>query len=196
MRDLEVQSRASVTGDAKTSATLVAGTPAIGGSFTLVDAATGKPITDSMFRGKWMFVYFGFCNCPDICPEEMKKMTKALEMMDPKIAEQIQPIFITCDPHRDSIKNVQSYLKDFHPRFIGLTGTPEQIKQTCKKYRVFYSAPDFSEGKEDYLVDHSIFIYLMDPNGFFSNYYARIVPAEQVAKSVTEAVKKRQEKSK
>jgi len=172
------------------------GAPVIGGSFTLVDTE-GRPVTDSEFRGKWMLVYFGFTNCPDICPEEMRKMTRALRMLEKKdkaLAEEIVPIFITCDPNRDSIQAVNMYLKEgFHERFVGLTGTPEQIKRACQRYRVYYSAPDYAEGKEDYLVDHSIFYYLMDPYGHFKEYFAKGVPVEDVAERLEQILMEYQE---
>jgi protein SCO1/2 len=168
------------------------GKPKLGGSFTLVDT-DGKVVTDSEFRGKYLMVYFGFTNCPDICPTEMKKMTKALndlERENPKVAEKILPIFISCDPPRDSCTEIKDYLEDYHPKFVGLTGTPEQIKRACKKYRVFYSAPDYEEGKSDYLVDHSIFIYFMDPYGNLCEYFAQNTTADKVKERMLDVVGK------
>jgi cytochrome oxidase Cu insertion factor (SCO1/SenC/PrrC family) len=88
-----------------------------------------------------MFVYFGFTACPDVCPTELTKMTKALYSLPKEVLEYVQPIFITCDPARDSCEAIEKYLKDYHPKFIGLTGTPEQIRHCSKKYRVYYSGP-------------------------------------------------------
>jgi protein SCO1/2 len=82
----------------------------VGGSFTLV-GTDGVPVTDSQFRGKYMLVYFGFTNCPDICPEEMKKISAVMETLDPKLSDQIAPLFITLDPNRDSCKAVEEYVK-------------------------------------------------------------------------------------
>jgi protein SCO1/2 len=163
----------------------------IGGSFTLVDNK-GRPVTDSEFRGKWMLIYFGFTHCPDICPEEMRKMTRALHALEKKnkaLADQIVPVFVTCDPNRDSVQAVDLYLKEgFHERFVGLTGTPDQIKRACQRYRVYYSAPDYEEGKEDYLVDHSIFFYLMDPYGHFKEYFPKQTSAEDVTERLEEII--------
>lgn len=185
-REKQIQERQTKQKSVKT-----VGTPQIGGSFTLVDTQ-GKPITDSSFRGKWMLIYFGFTNCPDICPEEMRKMTRALHALEKKnkqFSDQIVPIFITCDPHRDSIQAVEMYLKEgFHERFVGLTGTPEQIKRACQRYRVYYSAPDFEEGKDDYLVDHSVFFYLMDPYGHFKEYFAKNTTSDDVAERLHDIV--------
>jgi len=158
------------------------GAPKLGGGFTLVNTK-GEVITDSEFRGKFMLMYFGFTNCPDVCPTEMKKMTKALQVLEkehPELADKVVPIFVSCDPPRDSCAAVIEYLQDYHPKFVGLTGTADQISRVCKKYRVYYNAPDYKEGKQDYLVDHSIFIYLMDPYGHLSEYFAQNTTADKV----------------
>ncbi|KAL9653168.1 hypothetical protein ABK040_006384 [Willaertia magna] len=165
------------------------GAPKLGGNFTLVNTK-GEVITDSEFRGKYMLIYFGFTNCPDVCPTEMKKITRALQQIEkerPELAEKIVPIFISCDPPRDSIEAVIEYLSDYHPRFIGLTGTADQIARVCKKYRVYYSAPDYKEGKEDYLVDHSIFTYLMDPYGHLAEYFAQNTTADKIKERLLNA---------
>lgn len=126
-----------------------------------------------------MMLYFGFTNCPDICPEEMRKMTRVLNALPSSHADRIQPIFISCDPPRDSCAAVKEYLEDFHPRFIGLTGTAEQVRNACRKFRVYYMAPEYSEDNDDYLVDHSVFIYFMDPYGYFNTYYAANMSTEE-----------------
>lgn len=93
------------------------------------------------------------------------------------------PIFITCDPRRDTIEIVREYVKDFHPDLIGLTGNQDEIKKVAKLFRVYVSSPpDISEG-DDYLVDHSIFFYLMDPEGKFLDCYAQNSEAKDVSES-------------
>ncbi|OZJ05632.1 hypothetical protein BZG36_01523 [Bifiguratus adelaidae] len=163
------------------------GKPKIGGPFELIDAKTEERVTDKDFHGKFLLVYFGFTHCPDICPEELDKMAEVVDMIDqdsslPK--ENLVPIFITCDPRRDTPAVVRQYCEDFHPRLVGLTGSQESIRQTAKAYRVYISSPpDVKEG-EDYLVDHSIFFYLMDPQGGFVDCYAKDAVAADVARSV------------
>lgn len=93
------------------------------------------------------------------------------------------PVFITCDPRRDTPEVVKEYIKDFHPDMIGLTGSEDEIRRVAKSFRVYVSSPpNVSEG-EDYLVDHSIFFYLMDPDGKFVDCYAKDTTAKEVASS-------------
>ena len=117
----------------------------------------------------------------------MTKLKEALRMQKERQAEQpkddIVPIFITVDPRRDSIDRLNEYFQaeDFTD-FVGLTGTEEQVKSACKKYRVFYTSPDYEEGKTDYAIDHSIFTYLIDPQGRFTEYFAKNQTAEEISK--------------
>jgi hypothetical protein len=106
-------------------------------------------------------VYFGFTHCPDICPDELDKMALMYDKVTEKCGDVLVPIMITCDPARDSPPVLKEYLKEFHPQIIGLTGDYENIKQTCKVYRVYFSTPSSVKPGQDYLVDHSIYFYLM-----------------------------------
>ncbi|KAG5990113.1 hypothetical protein E4U54_004172 [Claviceps lovelessii] len=142
------------------------GRPKVGGTFELVDQ-NGKPFTSDMMKGKYSLVYFGFTRCPDICPEELDKMARMLDVVEEKAPGALLPIFITCDPERDDPAALKSYLVEFHDKLIGLTGTYDQIKTLCKKYRVYFSTPQNVKPGQDYLVDHSIYFYLMDPDGDF-----------------------------
>lgn len=85
----------------------------------------------------------------------------------------VQPIFISVDPARDSVSQVKRYVSDFHPRLIGLTGEYDAVKSTCKAYRVYFSTPPDARATDDYLVDHSIFFYFMDPNGKFVDAFGK-----------------------
>ena len=104
----------------------------IGGPFTLVDQ-TGKTVTDQDFRGRYMLVFFGFTHCPDICPAELQVMSAALDELGPK-ADEVVPVFITLDPERDTQAAMGAYVKNFGSRFVGLTGSPEQIAAAAKAY--------------------------------------------------------------
>ncbi|KAJ1929651.1 Cu-binding protein [Tieghemiomyces parasiticus] len=160
----------------------VVGKPRIGGPFALTDHH-GKPATDQDFRGRFMLVYFGFTHCPDICPEELDKMADVLtrlEKDDEVDADDIVPIFITCDPQRDGVAEIREYVRDFHPRLIGLTGDYEDVNKTARAYRVYFSKPPTAQPGEDYLVDHSIFFYLMDPRGEFVDAFGRDRPIDEV----------------
>ncbi|KAM0788812.1 hypothetical protein ACM66B_002898 [Microbotryomycetes sp. NB124-2] len=155
------------------------GRPKIGGPFELTDQ-DGKTFSDKDLLGKWSLVYFGFTNCPDICPEELDKMSIVVKDIAKSHATDILPVFITCDPARDDVKAVKAYIRDFHPSLVGLTGSYEDIKKTCKAYRVYFSTPPNAKPTDDYLVDHSIFFYLMDPNGKFVDAFGRSMGPDEV----------------
>ncbi|XP_061438621.1 protein SCO2 homolog, mitochondrial [Rhineura floridana] len=153
------------------------------GDFQLVDH-TGRPRSKADFKGSWVLLYFGFTHCPDICPEELEKMSRVVELLDKEDQlPRVQPIFITVDPERDNAEAVAKYLQDFHPRLLGLTGTPEQVREAGRAYRVYASTgPKDQDG--DYIVDHTVIIYLLSPDGLFMDYYNRYKTEEQIAKSI------------
>ncbi|ORX70203.1 SCO1 protein [Linderina pennispora] len=150
------------------------GKPNVGGPFSLTNQ-DGNPLTNADLQGKFALIYFGFCHCPDICPDELDKIGEALEILDrnPATKDTIQPVFITCDPQRDSPEAIKKYLTEFHPKFIGLTGSVDQVRSACKAFRVYFSKPPKVEEGQDYLVDHSIFSYFMDPDGQFIDVYGK-----------------------
>ncbi|MET4698549.1 cytochrome oxidase Cu insertion factor (SCO1/SenC/PrrC family) [Constrictibacter sp. MBR-5] len=158
------------------------GEPLIGGSFTLVDG-TGATRTDDDFRGRLMLVYFGFTYCPDVCPTELQAMGQAVDLLGEK-AESVQPIFITIDPERDTPQMVGQYVESFHPRMIGLTGTPEQVAAAAKAYRVYYRKAEV-EGSSDYLMDHSSIVYLMGPDGKFLTHFSHGTSPQDMAKGIS-----------
>ncbi|KAF8960241.1 h-sco1 [Flammula alnicola] len=163
------------------------GRPSIGGPFSLT-THDDKPFTDENLLGKWSMVYFGFTNCPDICPAELDKMTAVLNKMQKEHGDIFLPVFISVDPARDTPRQISEYLKDFHPSFIGLTGGYAETKAVCKAYRVYFSTPPNADPKGDYLVDHSIFVYLMDPTGNFVDAFGQNVEQEQVCEKINEAI--------
>ena len=137
------------------------GKPKVGGPFKLLDQNGNAFTSETDMKGKYALVYFGFSHCPDICPEELDKMAGMIDLVESSHPGAMLPVFITCDPARDSPAVLKSYLKEFHDGLIGLTGSWEQIKDVCKKYRVYFSTPEGVKPGMDYLVDHSIYFYLM-----------------------------------
>lgn len=166
------------------------GKPQVGGPFELTDAETGASVTDKTYHGKFMVIYFGFTNCPDVCPDELEKMSKAITMLDalPGVGEHIVPIFVSVDPKRDTPEVVKQYIKEFHPRFVGLTGTDEQVANVSKAYRIYISRGEESS-EDDYLVDHSIFFFLMDPDGGFMDFFGRNSTADDIATMCTKSIR-------
>jgi len=138
---------------------------AIGGPFTLVDK-DGRTVRWDDFAGKYRIVYFGYTFCPDACPTDVAVMTRgftAFEKAKPGLAGQVQPIFISIDPARDTPKVVGEFAAAFSPRLLGLTGTPEQVAQAAKAFAAYYAKGKESAG--GYLMDHSRVAYLMDRTG-------------------------------
>ncbi|KAI2470120.1 SCO1 protein [Annulohypoxylon bovei var. microspora] len=164
------------------------GKPKVGGEFELMDQE-GRRFVSGDLKGKYSLIYFGFTHCPDICPEELDKMARMFDIVEEKAPGKIKPVFITCDPERDDPKTLKSYLAEFHPRFVGLTGTYDQIKEVCKAYRVYFSTPQNVKPGQDYLVDHSIYFYLMDPEGDFVEALGRQHSPDQAAAVILDHLK-------
>ena len=155
---------------------------AIGGAFSLVDH-TGRPVTDETFRGKYLLVFFGFTACPDVCPTGLMTAAQVMDRLGPDAAK-VQPLFITVDPERDTPEQMAQYVAQFHPRLIGLTGTPEQIREAAGRYRVYYAKQKPKDGDDFYLVDHTAFFYLMDPAGNSVGIFRHSAKPEDVAAAI------------
>ncbi|KAK7743886.1 Cu-binding protein [Cytospora paraplurivora] len=164
------------------------GKPKVGGSFNLVDQ-DNKPFTEADLKGRYSLVYFGFTHCPDICPEELDKMADMYDLVEKDIPGGLNGVFVTCDPARDNPAALKKYLAEFHPKFIGLTGTYDDIKAICKAYRVYFSTPASVPAGQDYLVDHSIYFYLMDPEGNFVEALGRQHSPQEAAQVILSHMK-------
>lgn len=157
----------------------------VGGPFSLVDQ-TGRRVTEADFKGRFMLVFFGYSFCPDVCPTELQVMTHALETMGTS-GERITPVFITIDPARDTPPVLKSYVENFSPRLVGLTGTDAEIAQVAKAFRVYYRKAG-DTASPDYLMDHSSIIYLMGPDGRFVKHFTYTTDAKALAEALQEAV--------
>ena len=156
----------------------------VGGPFTLTDQ-NGITRRDSDFRGKLMLVYFGYTYCPDACPAALLAMSQALDRLGDKAAE-VQPIFITIDPARDTIAQMKLYAANFHPSLLALTGSPEALVQVEKEYRV-YAEKVPQQSKDDYLEyleDHSSMIYLMGRDGKLLTLFSPGASADSMAATI------------
>jgi protein SCO1/2 len=164
------------------------GRAAIGGPFALI-STDGKAVTDQTYRGKWMLIYFGYTFCPDACPTALTNMSIALQTLREE-ADPIRPLFITIDPKRDTAAALGEYLKSFDPRIEGLTGTEAQTAAIAKTYRVF-AEPQKAQSDGSYLVDHSSYVYLMDPDGKFVDVLEGASPPAQMADWLRKSIRER-----
>ena len=162
-----------------TGALRTSGKALIGGPFSLVDQ-NGNRVTEKDFGDRYMLVFFGFTSCPDICPAGLQLVSAALEKLGEK-ANRIVPIFISVDPERDTPEKLGEYVQNFDARFVGLTGTPEEIAKAARAYRVYYKKVPNADLPDDYAIDHTAIFYLMDPNGDFVTHFTPTTPVEEMA---------------
>jgi protein SCO1/2 len=162
------------------------GVALVGGDFTLTDQS-GKRVSSQAFRGKNLLVIFGYTYCPDICPTELQVVASALQTLG-KDADQIQPIFITIDPERDTPEVLKQYVSAFDPRLVGLTGTADEIAAVARSYRVYYAKVPSKSDPATYSMDHSSIIYLMDTQGRFLKHFTYTTDAAELAKGLAAAL--------
>ncbi len=153
----------------------------VGGPFALTDQ-TGKLRSSSDFRGRLMLVYFGFTTCPDVCPTDLQAIGLALDKLG-RDADSVQPIFITVDPERDTAAHLAEYVPLFHPRLIGLTGSAEAIRNVADAYKVYYARVPLKDG-DDYTVDHTAYIYLMDRDGNYLGFFPPGTSADRMVEII------------
>lgn len=177
---------AILLGTGRSLISLQSGKALIGGPFTLTDQ-NGRTVSDSDFRGKYMLVSFGYTYCPDVCPAELNVMSEALKKLGSD-AENIVPVFITIDPARDTVEQMANYVSSFHPRMVGLTGTEAQIREAAGAYRVFYSKADGDAAGDGYLMDHSTFMYLMNPEGEYVTHFGYGISPDELATRLSRAM--------
>ena len=136
-----------------------------------------------------MLIYFGYTYCPDVCPTALQSMTQAMGQLAPETQKTITPVFITIDPERDTAKQLNAYVENFHPSMVGLTGTKEQITKTARVYRVYFGrAQDGQEESTDYLMDHSSIVFLMNPDGEYVTHFTHATSPEKMAERLAKVV--------
>lgn len=158
----------------------VAGGGAIGGPFALTDE-NNRRVTDKDILTKPSLVYFGYTYCPDVCPTDTARNAEAVDAIE-EMGYEVTPVFISVDPGRDTPEVLKEWTDYIHPRMIGLTGTPEEIKSVAKEYKTYFKLPD-DITDEYYLVDHMTQTYLMLPNEGFVEFFSRDNTPEEIAKT-------------
>ena len=159
---------------------IAGGSGAIGGAFELVDARTGRTVTDADVFNTPTLLYFGYTFCPDVCPLDNARNAMAVEILEER-GMTVQPAFITVDPARDTVEVMADFAEVFHPRMLALTGSEAQIRAAAQAYRVYYAAQPAEDGW--YLVDHSVFTYLVLPRVGFVEVFRRDLTPDQLASS-------------
>lgn len=152
----------------------------IGGAFNLINTK-GEVVTAQSLLGKKALIYFGYTNCPDVCPLDMNRISMALEILeeDGIALSNLQPVFITVDPARDTPDQIALFLANYHSSFIGLTGTMAQMEQAAKAYKVAYKK--ILEGEMKDMVSHSSYVFLMDEDGKYITHFGSDVPPKALA---------------
>lgn len=158
--------------------TVETGKALVGGPFTLTDH-TGRRVTEKDFLGHPLLIFFGFTNCPDICPSGLQVISAALDKLGEKGAK-VTPIFITLDAERDTPEKLAAYVKSFHPRLVGLTGSEAELAAAAKAYRVYAQKVSDDATPGSYTYDHAAIIYLMGADGAFVTHIPHTTNVEQV----------------
>jgi len=156
---------------------LMSGMAVVGGPFTLRDA-DGKLRSLADFRGRLVLLYFGYASCPDVCPTDLAAIAGALRLLGERAA-QVQPLFVTLDPARDTAPVLRDYAAAFHPSLIALRGSEAETRELARSYKVFFEkVPD---GKGGYWIDHAAFTFLLDRSGNYLGFFPPGTHPERIA---------------
>ncbi|KAL2906047.1 Protein SCO1-like protein 2 mitochondrial [Bienertia sinuspersici] len=161
--------------------------PTIGGPFKLINAER-QVVTERDLLGHWVLLYFGYTSSPDVGPAELQKMTKAIDILESKQNVKLLPVFVTLDPQRDSPSHLKAYLREFDPRIVGLTGPVNAIRQMAQEYRIFFKKVE--EDGNDYLVESSHNMYLMNPDMEIMRCFGLEYGATELAESIVSEMKR------
>lgn len=156
----------------------------IGGAFTLQNHH-GQAVSAATYSGRWMLVFFGFTQCADICPSTLSRVARVLDGLGEQ-AQQLQPLFITLDPARDTPAVLAAYTAFFDSRIMGLTGSAEQTRQVAEAYRVYFEKIPMGDS---YMLDHSASLYLVGPDGRFVQHYSQQLQADAIVLNIAQQMR-------
>ena len=154
----------------------------LGGAFSLV-RQDGVPVSERDYAGQSLLIYFGFTYCPDICPTELGRIADVVDALGPA-GQRVTPVLITIDPERDTPAALADYVSRFHPRMQGWTGSPEQIGEVARRYRVYYARAQ-NQTMTQYLMDHSSFIYFVGPDARVRTLFRPDTSVEEMTRAIT-----------
>jgi protein SCO1/2 len=162
---------------------LMSGKHRVGAPFALADPG-GRRIALADFRGKLVLLYFGYATCPDVCPTDLAIIGQTLRDLGP-LGEQVQPLFVTLDPVRDTPEVLRHYAGAFHPRFIALRGSEDEVRRVATDFKVYFEKVPLP-GTKTYAIDHTAYTFLLDRDGRFASLFPPGTPAERMATMVRE----------
>lgn len=165
-------------------AVVTTGEAAIDADFALTDHR-GELRRDEDFAGKWMLVFFGFTNCPDVCPLGLATIAGTMDRLG-EDAEQVQPLFVSVDPERDTPEALAEYVAAFHPKVIGLTGSTAELSEAAGNFAAYFEKIEDASAPGGYTMGHTSAIYLIDPAGEFVTVYGYDETPEQIAAELAE----------
>lgn len=170
IEDVSILETASGTSKSSTPK-ISGGEPTAAVDFSLTDQ-NGNKVTNQNLVGKKLLVFFGFTDCPDVCPVSMAVLSEVMNQLDESKAKDIQPVFVSIDPKTDTPAKLKEFLKDYHPSFIALTGEQSEVDKVTKSFKVYAKIPDHSNHDEtDDAPDHSNLIYYMDKDGKYISHF-------------------------
>jgi len=159
----------------------------IHGDFIL-SSSTG-PVSLKQFRGKAVILFFGYTHCPDVCPTAMSNVAAAMDLLSDTEQAEVQPLFITVDPVRDSVAHLTEYVGFFHPKLIGLSGSEAQIKKAAELFSVQYFRDEWADaGKDNYYLNHTAYLFLIDPDGKVTDLMSDHTMPEDIAAALRQVI--------
>lgn len=162
------------------------GEPAFRATFQLMDH-TGVLRSQADYAGRWMLVFFGFTNCPDVCPTTLAEVAAVMDRLN-ESAAQVQPLFITIDPERDTPAALADFVPRFEARIVGLTGTRDQIDRTANSFHIFHEKVEETAAPGGYTMGHSSQLFLFDPEGGYVKAWSYGTPTEEIIADLRERV--------
>lgn len=154
--------------------------------FSLVNHL-GERVSEEDYRGKWLLVFFGFPHCPDVCPTTLAELAAVMRQLGTN-ANEVQPLFVSIDPQRDSVAEMAEYVTQFHPSLVGLTGTDEEIAAAADSFQVFYERTPDAAAPDGYTMSHTSAVYLLSPEGEFVVPYTYGTPVQDIVEDLTQRI--------